>query len=217
MQKTLYNKSNTLILHRMKKYIFIIYSLFLFCILYSQESKAQYGFGAYSRSYHLIQGNGDTIWVIDMKPIYCFPPMKFKNKKEEEYYWRTVRDVKKTLPYAKLVHAALIETYEYIQTLPTQKEREAHLKKMEKDLFKQYKPVLKQMSYRQGKLLIKLIDRECNQSSYDLIKAFLGGFRAGFWQTFGAVFGVSLKSEWEPENKDAMLERICILVESGQL
>ena len=88
---------------------------------------------------------------------------------------------------------------------------------MEKDLFKQYKPVLKQMSYRQGKLLIKLIDRECNQSSYDLIKAFLGGFRAGFWQTFGAVFGVSLKSEWEPENKDAMLEHICILVESGQL
>lgn len=154
-------------------------------------------------------------WIL-IRPVYCFPPMKFKNSKEEKYYWKTVRDVKKTLPYAKLVYNALIETYEYIQTLP-EKERKAHLKRMEKELFKEYKPTLKTFTYSQAKLLIKLIDRECNQSSFNLIKAFLGGFRANVWQTFGSMFGVSLKKEWEPEGSDKILERICILVESGQL
>ncbi|MEI3341704.1 MAG: DUF4294 domain-containing protein [Coprobacter fastidiosus] len=91
-------------------------------------------------------------------------PLKFKNRKEEKYYWRTVRDVKKTLPYAKLVNAASLETYEYIQTLP-EKARKAHLRRMEKELFKEYKPVLKKITYSQAKLLIRLIDRECNQSS----------------------------------------------------
>ena len=86
---------------------------------------------------------------------------------------------------------------------------------MEKELFEEYKPVLKTFTYNQAKLLIRLIDRECNQSSYHLIKAFLGGFRATFWQTFGAMFGVSLRKEWEPEGKDRILEEIVVLVENN--
>jgi hypothetical protein len=144
-----------------------------------------------------------------------YPPQAFKNFSEEQKYLRLVRDVKKTLPYAKLVYNTLIETYEYIQTLPTEKEREEHLKRMEKDLYAQYVPVLKKMTLSQGKLLIKLIDRECNQSSYDLIKAFLGPFRAGFWNVFAGVMGASLKTNWDPEGKDAATERVVELVEMG--
>ena len=66
-------------------------------------------------------------------------------------------------------------------------------------------------------LLIKLINRECNQSSYELIKAFLGSFRANFWQFFGKIFGASLKTDWDPEGEDKTIERICILVEQGSL
>lgn len=88
---------------------------------------------------------------------------------------------------------------------------------MEKEIYKQYMPVLKKFTLSQGKMLIKLINRECNQSSYGLIKAFLGSFRAGFWQTFGRLFGVTLKTDWDPEGKDAMIERICVLVEEGVL
>lgn len=171
------------------------------------------------RRYHKVAENGDTVLVIVMNEVTVFPPMKFKSKKEEQFYWRTVRDVKLTLPYAKLICETLTETYEYIETFPTQKEREEHLKRMEKEVFEQYKPALKKFSKNQAKLLVKLIQRETNQSSYNILKAFLGSFRAGFWQAFGRLFGVNLKGEYHPEKdrNDAIIERVCVAVEQGQL
>ncbi|MDE6135569.1 MAG: DUF4294 domain-containing protein, partial [Muribaculaceae bacterium] len=79
--------------------------------------------------------DGDSMLVLHLRDLTVYPPMKFKNKKDEEFYWRTVRDVKLTLPYAKLIAETLVETYEYIETFPTQKEREQYLKEMEKSLF----------------------------------------------------------------------------------
>ena len=173
----------------------------------------------FRKKYHKITEEGDTVLVLVMNEITVFPPLKFKNKKEEQFYWRTVRDVKLTLPYAKLICATLTETYEYIETLPTQKEREQHLKQMEKDVFNQYKPALKKFSKNQARLLVKLIQRETNQSGYNILKAFLGSFRATFWQGFGKLFGVNLKGEFHPEKdrKDAIIERVCIAVEQGAL
>lgn len=194
-----------------KVYIILILSGILCSYgIYAQQSRY------YQRITRIVTDAGDTATMIILRPVYIFPKRTFKSQKEKEYYWKNVRDVKKVLLYAKLVHQALIETYEYIQTLP-EDQREQHLKRMEKELFEEYKPVLKTFTYNQAKLLIRLIDRECNQSSYHLIKAFLGGFRATFWQTFGAMFGVSLRKEWEPEGKDRILEEIVVLVENGQL
>lgn len=162
---------------------------------------------------------GDTLFHVILKPITVFPELKFKNKKQEEYYWRTVRNVKKALPYAKLICRTLTETYEYIETLPDTKAREKHLNEMEKAVFEQYKPDLKKFTRGQARVLVKLIQRETNQSSYDIIKAFLGSFRAGFWQAFGKMFGVSLKGQYNPQKdeNDAIIERICIEVEQGTL
>ena len=169
--------------------------------------------------YHTVTPEGDTVLVLVMNNITVLPPLKFKNKKEEEFYWRTVRDVRRTLPYAKLICETLTETYEYIETLPTEKEREDHLKRMEKEVFNQYKPILKQFTKNQARLLVKLIQRETNQSSYNILKAFLGTFRAGFWQTFGRFFGVNLKGEYHPEKnrQDAIIEQVCVAIEQGQL
>lgn len=166
-----------------------------------------------------IDEQGDSMLVLYLKDLPVYPAPKFKNKKEEKFYWRTVRNVKLTLPYAKLIAETLLETYEYIETFPTKKEREDYLKQMEKALFEQYKPVLKRFSKTQAKVLIKLIQRETNQSSYDIVKAFMGSFRASFWQGFGKLFGVSLKSKYRPDkNKDdATIERIASLVERGML
>lgn len=166
-----------------------------------------------------VDEEGDTVAVINLREITVYPPMKFKNRKEEEFFWRTVRDVKLTLPYAKLIAETLVETYEYIETFPTQKEREDYLKSMEKALFEQYKPVLKKFSRRQARVLVKLIQRETHQSSYDIVKAFLGTFRATFWQGFGKLFGVSLKSEFKPDKDkdDAVLDRIARRVEQGTI
>jgi len=189
---------------KMKLQLLIVFVLFL--IAGCPETKAQ-----------SVTDNSDTMKVVTLDNIYVYPPPAFKNPAEEAQYWRLIRDVKKTLPYAKMIYATLIETYEYIETLPTEKEREAHLKRIEKDLYAQYMPVLKKMTLSQGKLLIRLVDRECNQSSYDLLKAFLGPFRAGFWNTFAGIFGASLKSTWDPNGKDAAAERIVELVELGVL
>ncbi|MDE6311442.1 MAG: DUF4294 domain-containing protein [Muribaculaceae bacterium] len=163
--------------------------------------------------------NGDSIIHFYLRELTVYPAMKFKNKKQEQEYWRTVRDVKLTLPYAKLIAETLIETYEYLETFPTQKEREAYLKQMEGALYKQYKPILRRFSKRQARVLVKLVQRETHQSSYDIVKAFLGAFRAGFWQGFGKLFGVSLKSDFRPEKneQDATLERIASLVEQGTI
>lgn len=157
----------------------------------------------------------DTVAVIPLREVIVFPKLHFKNKREQARYNKLVRDVKKTLPYAKMVYSVLIETYEYMETLPDDKARNEHLKRMEKDLFKAYKPELKKLTFSQGKLLIKLIDRECNQTSYHLLKAYLGSFRAGFWNIFAGMFGASLKSEYDPKGKDALTERVVIMVERG--
>jgi len=159
----------------------------------------------------------DTVPFVFLKEVLVFPPLKFKNKKEEIAYTKLVRDVKKTLPYAKLVYETLIETYEYIETLPDEKAKNAHLKRMEKELFKEYKPELKKLTVSQGKLLIKLIDRECHQSSYNILGAFLGSFRAGFWNFFAGLFGASLKTQYDPKGKDAMTERVVQLVEHNMI
>lgn len=163
-----------------------------------------------------VEGN-DTIPMVTLREVIVYPPLRFKNRKEREQYDKLVRDVKRTLPYAKMVYETLIETYEYIETLPNEKEKEKHLKRMEKELFRDYKPVLKKLTLSQGKLLIKLIDRECNQTSFSLVKAYLGPLRAGFWNFFAGMFGASLKTEYDPKGKDARVERIAVLVERGLL
>lgn len=170
--------------------------------------------------YHTIDPEtGDTVLVLVFNEIKVYPELRFKNKKDEEYYWRTVRNVKRTLPYAKLIAETIVETYEYIESLPTEKERNQHLKQMEKEVFNQYKPVFKKFTKEQAKVLIKLVKRETDQSSYQILKAFLGPLRATFWQGFGKLFGVNLRSDFQPEkNKDdAMIDLIATKVEQGQL
>ena len=169
--------------------------------------------------YYDIDEYGDKVRVTVFNDFYVYPPIKFKNKKQEDFYWKTVRDVRKTLPYAKLAFATLCETYEYILTIPDEKTREKHLKTLEKDIFEQYKPVVKTMTKNQGKILLKLINRETDQSSFNIVKAFLGSFRAGFWQTFGKFFGMNMKAGFHPESNkdDAMIDRIAHLIEQGQL
>ena len=160
---------------------------------------------------------GDTIPFMQLPTVYVYKPLVFKNKKEQRAYNRLVHNVKKTLPIAKEVNRAIIETYEFLQTLPDDKAREKHLRMVEKGVKEQYTPRLKKLTFSQGKLLIKLIDRESNSSSYELVKAFLGPFKAGFYQAFAAIFGASLKKEYHPADEDALIERIVLQVESGQL
>jgi hypothetical protein len=161
--------------------------------------------------------NGDTIPVVYLPNVYIYRPPSFDNRRQERFYWRNVRDVKKTLPIAREVRGIIIETYEYLLTIPDEKAREAHLSAVEKGMIEQYTPQMKKLTLRQGKMLIKLIDRECDQTGFELIKVFMGGFKANFYQTFAALFGASWKKEYDPEVEDAELEEIIFWIDNGAL
>lgn len=158
---------------------------------------------------------GDTVAVVKLQHVYCFNRKRFFSRNHERDYWRMVNDVKKTLPLAKVARELMVQVYDTIQYIPSEKAQHKYFKQLEKELFAQYKPQLKRLNYRQGKLLVRLVDRECHRQTYSLIREFLGRTRAFFWQSFGALFGVSLKGVWEPDGKDKELEDICIQVEHG--
>ncbi|MCD8182986.1 MAG: DUF4294 domain-containing protein [Bacteroides sp.] len=160
---------------------------------------------------------GDTIPYVKLPTVYIFKPLKFKNKREMTQYYKLIRDVKKVLPISKEINRAIIEIYEYMQTLSSQKAREKHMKAVEKGLKEQYTPRMKKLSFAQGKLLIKLVDRQTNSTGYELVKAFMGPFKADFYQIFAALFGASLKNQYDPTGDDALTERVILMVENGQL
>ena len=160
---------------------------------------------------------GDTIPSITLPDVYIFKPLKFRNDKERKEYYRLVYNVKKTFPISQEINRTIIETYEYLQTLPNEKIRQKHIKRVEKGLKEQYTARMKKLSFAQGKLLIKLVDRQSNQTSYELVKAFMGPFKAGLYQTFAGLFGASLKKQYDPEGDDRMIERIVLQVQNGQL
>lgn len=161
--------------------------------------------------------DGDTALFMDMGNVYVYPAMELKSEKQRRAFNRLVHNVKKVLPIAKETNNIIIETYEYLQTLPDEKSRKEHMKKVEAEIYTTYKPKMKALTYSQGKLLIKLVNRECNSSSYDIVKAFMGPIRAGFWQAFAWTFGASLKKHYKPETTDRITEMVVLMVEAGQL
>lgn len=161
--------------------------------------------------------DGDSIQYLELSKVYVYPEPTFKTKKQQQAYMRLVKNVKKVLPIAKEARQMLIETAEYIETLPTQRERDEHLKRVEASIVKEYKPRMKKLTFSQGKLLIKLIDRECHSTAYEAIQAFIGPVRSGMWQAFAWMFGASLKKGYDPEGVDRLTERVVLMVEAGQI
>lgn len=167
--------------------------------------------------YMSIVKDGDTIPLIPLRPVHVFAQLKFKSENERQQYSRLIRDVKRTYPYAKLIAASIIETYEYMQTIPDEKDRQKHLEDVQKYMMDTYKPEMKKMTRAQGKILMKLVDRQTGASTYDVVKALLGSFKAGVYNVFAGLFGNSLKVKYDPKGEDAEIEAIVIQIEQGTL
>lgn len=137
---------------------------------------------------------------------------------ERQAYWRRIRDVKKVLPYARYVARTVIETYEFAETLP-EKERSKHIKRVERELKVEMEPKMRKLTLSQGKILIKLVNRETGSTGYELVKAVLGGWKAFWWNAFAHFVGANLKTEYQPQTveDDAVTERIIELVDEGRL
>lgn len=159
----------------------------------------------------------DSIQYMEFNNVYVYPQPTFKNPEQHAAYNRLVNNVKLVLPIAKEVNRIIIETGDYLQTLPNKKAKDNHMKLVEKSIREEYTPRMKKLTYQQGKLLIKLVYRECDSSSYQLIQAFMGPIRAGFWQAFAWAFGASLMKKYDAEGVDRLTERVVLMVEAGQL
>jgi len=213
-------ENNLLYLHFMKQFQILIILIISFFLLgknsLAQNNGTEFVPKGGARLMAQVNGN-DTVLLAFLHDIWVFPRSNFRNKAQEQYFWRTVRDVKRTLPYAKLISSELTKVNLKLVSLKSDSERKKFMKEFEKDAFKKYETDLKKMTINQGRILMKLVDRECDKTSFDLIKAYKGSFTAFFWQGVARLFGSNLKSEFDASDKDKVLERVIVLVEAGQL
>lgn len=159
--------------------------------------------------------NGDTIPVFFFNDIDVVTNFVFKNKHQYELWTRTKYNVKVVYPYAILAAAKLKEYDRVLSAIKDEKMKKIYLKKCEKDLRAEFEDELKALTVSQGKVLMKLIDRETGKTTYDIVKQMRGSFQAFFWQALASLFGNSMKVEYSAE-EDIMIERAVKLVEAGQ-
>lgn len=160
--------------------------------------------------------NGDTVPSLTFNDVYIVAEFAYKDKKQYETWTRTKYNVKKVYPYAILASAKLKEIDLVLEKLPTEKQKKDYLKHAEKQLKDEFEASLKELSVTQGRILMKLIDRETGNTSYEVVKEFRGGFQAFLWQGVARVFGNNMKDGYDPQGEDMMIERAIKLVEAGQ-
>lgn len=200
----------------------VVFILFLSC-LFSLSAKAQTGTNvdSYQGLYLLetVVVDGDTIPVVTLHPAHISSNRKARSKRYQRQYDKLHRNVIKTYPYAKLA-GKLIKAYnENLSLLDTEAAREAYLDRCEEDLKSEFEGDINKMTRSQGVVLIKLIDRETGNTSYELIRQLKNGFTAFMWQGIAKMFGSDLKVNYDPsiDETDYMIEEIVAMIESGQI
>lgn len=161
--------------------------------------------------------NGDTILIANLGEAVINPPGKAPTNRDMRQYRRLVYNIKKVYPYAKLAGARYGEVVAQLNALESNRQQREYLKQVEKDILAQYEEELKDLTITQGRILIKLIDRETRNTSYEVVKELRGSFQAAFWQTVARLFGSNLKVEYDPEGEDKLVEEIMVMIEKGYL
>lgn len=160
--------------------------------------------------------NGDTVPVVDLYDVYVYTEFVFKNNHQREQWTRIKHNVKKVYPYAILAAAKLKEYDRILERMPDEKMKKTYLHMCEKDLKHEFEDELKDLSITQGRVLMKLIDRETGKTTYEIVKEMRGGFQACMWQAVARIFGNNMKDGYDANFEDIMIERAIKIVESGQ-
>lgn len=161
--------------------------------------------------------NGDTIYVAFLDEVEITAPLIFNSKKNAKRYSRLVLYIKKVYPYAKIAGIKMREYEDILENTKRKRERKKIMRKAETEMKDQFEEDLKRLTYMQGEILLKLIDRETNTSSYNVVKDLRGGFKATFYQGFARLFGYNLKDRYDPEGRDKEIESIVRQIEQGKL
>jgi len=166
-----------------------------------------------------VERDGLALPEVEIKEvtIVARPTSVTAKRSEFRKYQRLVDNIKKVYPYALMVRRTLGEVNEELKGMETERERKDYMKDMEKKVFAEYEDDMRNMTFTQGKLLIKLIDRETQNTSYDLIRDYRGKFTAAFWQGIARIFGTSLKEEYDAFGEDALIELIIYEIEGGRI
>jgi len=161
--------------------------------------------------------DGDTLFYSKIKEVVIFPQRVFTSRRQIRKYNRLVRNLKAVLPYAKIASEKLSDMNEHFVTLTTDKERKKYVKQVEKEMRAEFEKDLRSLTISQGRLLIKLVYRETGATSYALVKELKGSLSAIFWQAIARIFGSNLKSEYDAEGEDRLIEQLIILIDNGQI
>jgi len=164
-----------------------------------------------------ITRDGETLPEIELEEINVVEKVGLKERFKWWRYKRLVHNVKRVYPYSLVVRQKFTEINDTLQQIKGDKEKKQFLKNYEADLFGKYEDDIKHMTITQGRILIKLIDRETQNTSYELIRDYRGSVSAFFWQGIARIFGSNLKSEYEPEGKDYLIEKVIYEIENGRL
>ncbi|HEY3390526.1 MAG TPA: DUF4294 domain-containing protein [Prolixibacteraceae bacterium] len=157
----------------------------------------------------------DSILHVTLPEILIYAQPQDMSRKQLRQYTALELKVKKVYPIAKLAAKKVEEYNKVYLSFKSERERKAYVKNIEKDLFAEYEPEIRSMTISQGRILIKLIDRETGKSSFEIIKEFKGGFNAFIWQSVARIFGHNLKSEYDAANEDRMIEYIIWQIDAG--
>ncbi|UCG27381.1 MAG: DUF4294 domain-containing protein [Bacteroidales bacterium] len=161
--------------------------------------------------------DGDTIPHMTIEEVLVYPRPKFNSRRQIRRYSRLIANIKKVYPFARLAREKLAEMDRHISTLPSDLEKRRYVKQMEDELFSDYEDDLKKLTIAQGRLLIKLIDRETGDTTYEWVKELKGSISAFFWQALARIFGSNLKTEFDAAGRDRLINDIIIMIEAGMI
>jgi hypothetical protein len=161
--------------------------------------------------------DGDTMPQMFIKEVEILAPPDFNNRREYRRYSRLERNIKKVYPYAKFIRVKLEEVNTNLVDMTDDRERRKYIREVQRELIDHFEDDVRNMTFTQGKILIKLIDRETGESSYYWLQDLKGDLFAGFWQAIARIFGSNLKSEYDPYGEDAMIEYIVRMIDAGVL
>ena len=164
-----------------------------------------------------VNRNGVTLPEIEIKEVTVYAHPRFPRKSDFRKYERLIYNLKKVYPYALIVRSRLARVDDDMRNINNEIGRKEYLKKVEKDVFAEYEGAVRDMTITQGRLLIKLIDRETLNTSYTIIKDYRGKIAAAFWQGIARIFGTNLKEEYDPYGEDALIESIILEIDAGNL
>lgn len=196
---------------------FLYYILFFWCLISVNKSIASMPDSGHvsGQTVEARIENGDTILVIELQPVDVIAPREFTSRREARRYNRLVRNVKTVYPYAQLAGVMFREYLNELEQYDSERQRREFTREAEKNVRNTFEEDLKRLTFSQGLILLKLIDRETQHTSYDILKDFRGTFSAVFWQSFGRLFGFNLRTKYDPQGEDEMIEEIVQLIEAG--